>query len=179
MKSPKDDTRFKNRVLRFLLVIAYFPLSLSIIGLLAYHMRCPSPVVGRYPFADVFFFYAHPLNLKYIDVHSISLWFSFLFLVLLATSAGTSRKIVTITQLRVMMITLAIVVTILVDIFFNTLIGLTPMTVDARRDVLIPLFLYVDLHLILLFLYTYLPPFRGAAQARSVSLGRTLPFSLR
>ena len=179
MHNPEKSARFKNRVLRFLLVIAYFPMSLSVIGLLAYHMRCPSPVVGRYPFADVFFFYAHPLNLKYIDVHSISLWFSFLFLVLLASSAGTSKTVVTRMQLRIVLVTLAIVVTHLVDIFFNTLIGLTSLAVDTRRDVLIPLFLYLDVHLILLFLYTYLPPFRGAAQARTASSRQAIPFSLR
>jgi len=178
MNSPTKRARFNSRALRILLVIAYFPLSLSMIGLLAYHMRCPSPVVGRYPFADVFFFYAHPLNLKYIDVHSISLWFGFLFLVLLASSAETSTKIVTRMQLRIVLVTLAIVVTHLVDIFFNTLIGLTSMNVDTRRDVLIPLFLYVDVHLILLFLYTYLPPFRRA-NPRGVAPGHTLSLSLR
>jgi hypothetical protein len=160
-------------------VIAYFPVSLSVIGLLAYHMRCPSPVVGRYPFADVFFYYAHPLNLKYIDFHSIALWFAFLFLILLASSAGTSEKIVTRTQLRIVLVTLAILFTLLVDIFFNTLIGPYPMDMEKRRDILIPLFLYVDVHLILLFLFTYLPPFRRKESPRAATSRPALPFRLR
>ncbi|MGB2907796.1 MAG: hypothetical protein WBB73_11860 [Candidatus Aminicenantaceae bacterium] len=167
MSRPKKRTRFKRRLLRCVLVMAYFPLSLSVIGLLAYHMRCPSPLVGRYPFPDVFLFYAHPLNLKYLAVHSVSLLFSFLFLVLLASAAETARTVLTRMQLRIVLMTLIIVFTILTDIFFNTLIGLSSLSINARRDILIPLFLYVDVHLILLFLYTFLPAFRRGIPIRT------------
>jgi len=167
MSRPNKRTRFRNRLLRSVLVIAYFPLSLSIIGLLAYHMRCPSPVVGRYPFRDVFLFYANPLNLKYLAAHSISLLFGFLFLILLASCAETDRPVLTRMQLRIMLVTLIIVFTVLTNIFLNTLLGLSSLNIDARRDILLPLFLYVDVHLILLFLYTFLPLFRRTMPIRT------------
>jgi hypothetical protein len=155
----------KGTIRRVLQVLVYFPVSFSVIGLLAYHVRFPSPVPGRYPFKQVFLFYANPFKPGYSPVHFYTLIFCSAFLLLLLIRDFRTAPIVTMTQLRIILLVLLTIVTLLVDIFFKTLIGLTDFTHEFRRDILLPLFLHVDVHLALLYLWTYLPFARARARA--------------
>ena len=147
----------KGTVSRVLQALLYFPVSFSVIGLVAYHVRFPGPVIDRYPFKDVFLFYANPLNPGDARIHLWTLIFCSAFLLLLITRDSRTEAIVTLTQLRILLLIPLTIVTLLVDILFNTLIGASALGPQARRDILLPLFLHVDVHLFLLFLWTYLP----------------------
>jgi len=145
-----------NKKLRnnLLLLILYIPISCSLIGVLAYYMRSPSPVSGSYPFLDVFWHYANPFNNTYSRVHLITIVFSLAYLLFMALSASSSKPIISIFHFRVFLLILIVLITIIVMIF--NVIG---PRYSTPQDIL-RLFLYVDVHLIILMLLTYLPIFR-------------------
>ena len=145
----------KRQKYKLLLLILYIPVSCSLIGLLAYYMRFPSPVLWSYPFLDVFWFYANPLNGNFIVVHLPALVLSLAFLILMIISANSSKPIITIYPIRIILLMLIALITILV-VVFN---AITPALFQARNYYML-LFLYVDVHLILVFLLTFLPLFR-------------------
>ena len=138
-----------------LLLILYVPISCSVIGLLAYQMRNPSPVSGEYPFLDVFWHYANPFNSTYSSVHFLTLGFSIAFLLFMILSVSTSKPIISIFHIRIFLLVLIILITLIVMIF----VVLGPRYAATPQDI-IRLFLYVDVHLILLMILTYLPFFR-------------------
>ncbi|UCE41852.1 MAG: hypothetical protein JSV17_02365 [Candidatus Aminicenantes bacterium] len=137
-----------------LLIILYIPISCSLIGLLAYQMRSPSPVSGAYPFLDVFWHYANPFNSTYSSVHLLTLTLSIAFLFFMALSVSTSKPVISIFHIRIFLLVLIVLITIIVMIFV-----VTGPQFTTPQDI-ISLFLYVDVHLILLMLLTYLPIFR-------------------
>ena len=155
MSSLRIASALRKRKNVLFLLILYFPISFCLIGILAYFMRCPSPVNGSYPFIDVFWFYANPLNSNFSSVHMPTLVFSFAFLLLMVISASISKPVITIFQIRIILLTLIVLITLLVTIFLN----IEPL-VKQREYVLMNLFLYVDVDLILVFLFTFLPLFR-------------------
>ena len=136
-----------------LLLVLYVPISCSLIGLLAYQMRSPSPVSGDYVFSDVFWHYANPLNSTYSSVHSLTLVLSIAFLLFMALAVSTSKPIISLFHIRVFLLVLIVLITIIVMIFV-----VFPQYF-TRQDI-IRLFLYVDVHLILLMILTYFPIFR-------------------
>jgi hypothetical protein len=137
-----------------LLLILYIPISCSLIGLLAYQMRSPSPVSGDYPFFDVFWHYANPFNSTYSSVHLITIVFSLAYLLFMALSVSSSKPIISIFHIRIFLLVLIVLITLIVMIF--VVIG---PRYSTPQDI-IRLFLYVDVHLILLMLFTYFPFFR-------------------
>ena len=137
-----------------LLLILYIPISCSLIGILAYQMRSPSPVSGDYAFLDVFWHYANPFNSTYSSVHLLTLVLSLAFLLFMVLSVSSSKPIISIFHIRIFLLVLIILITLIVMIF--VVLGPSHST---PQDI-IRLFLYVDVHLILLMFLTYLPIFR-------------------
>lgn len=155
MSSLKIIDGLKKHKTKLLLLILYIPVSCSLIGLLAYYMRCPSPVLWSYSFFDVFWFYANPLNGNFIVVHLPALVLSLAFLLLMIISTNSSKPIITIYPIRIILLVLIALITIFV-LVFNVI---TPLLFQAKNYYML-LFLYVDVHLILVFLLTFLPLFR-------------------
>ena len=137
-----------------LLLILYVPISCSLIGILAYQMRSPSPVSGDYPFLDVFWHYANPFNSTYSSVHLLTLGLSIAFLLFMILSLSSAKPVISIFHIRIFLLVLIVLITLIVMIF----VALGPGH-STPQDI-IRLFLYVDVHLILLMLLTYLPFFR-------------------
>ncbi len=151
----------KRGIIKSVLVISYFPLSFCLIGLLAYQMRCPSPIEGSYPFKAVFLYYANPLNLRFIGIHLPTLILSFVFLLLMVSYAGTAKPLITLTQIRIILLTLIVIVTVFANILY-----VCEGPLFAHEYVFMRLFLYVDVDLILLYLLTYIPIFRNLKPAQ-------------
>jgi hypothetical protein len=155
MSSPRNVNPLKRLLKKSILILCYFPISFSLIGILAYQMRTPSPVEGSYPFKDVFMYYANPFNSNFSDIHIPALIFSFAFLLLMVTLTDSPKPIITLTQIRILLLILIILITIIVQSILTS--GLLDY---INRYFFMTLFLYVDVHLILLYLFTYLPTFR-------------------
>lgn len=124
------------------------------IGILAYQMRSPSPVSGSYLFLDVFWYYANPFNSDFSGVHLLTMVLSLAYLLFMALSLSSSKPIISIFHIRIFLLILIVLITLIVMIF----VVLGP-GYSTPQDI-IRLFLYVDAHLILLMLFTYLPIFR-------------------
>lgn len=150
-KMRSINKRLRNNLL---LLILYIPVSCSLIGLLAYQMRSPSPMSGDYQFLDVFWHYANPFNSTYSSVHLLTLGISIAFLLYMTLSVSTLKPVISIFHIRIFLLVLIVLITLIVMIF----IVLGPQN-STPQDI-IRLFLYVDVHLILLMLLTYLPIFR-------------------
>ncbi len=155
MKTPKAQKY------SFWLLILYIPVSCGLIGILAYWMRLPSPVSGRYPFLDVFWNYANPFNSDFKSLHLPTLVFGLACLLLMTISVKAPKPVISVFHLRVLLLILIVLITIFVKVFL-----VTGPFVDLRQEGSMGLFLYVDVHLILLFLITYLPFFRKLSPAK-------------
>lgn len=155
MKTPKPQKY------ALWLLILYIPVGCSLIGILAYWMRLPSPISGRYPFVDVFWHYANPFNSDFISLHLPTLVFSLAFLLFMAISVNTSKPIISVVHIRVLLLILIVLITMFVKVFS---VSLGPL--GLRQEGSMGLFLYVDVHLILLYLITYLPIFRKLKTAK-------------
>jgi hypothetical protein len=155
MSSQRNVNTLKRILTKSILVLCYFPISFCLIGILAYQMRTPSPVEGSYPFVDVFLYYANPINSSFSSIHLPALIFSLAFLILMVTLTDTPKPIITLTQIRILLLILIVIITIIIQIVLTS--GLLNY---AHRYFFMTLFLYVDVHLILLYLLTYLPVFR-------------------
>jgi hypothetical protein len=79
---------------------------------------------------------------------------SLMVLLLLATLLESSKTIIALNHVRVILLVLIVVVTLFVQILWT----IEPRS--SRRYAFMPLFLYADVDLILLYLLTYLPVFR-------------------
>ena len=155
MSSQRNVNSLKRILKKSILVLCYFPISFSLIGILAYQMRTPSPVEGGYPFKDVFLYYANPFNAIFSSIHLPALIFSFVFLLLMVTLVDSPKPIITLTQIRILMLILIVLITGIVQVILTS--GLLDY---VYRYFFMTLFLYVDVYLILLYLLTYLPTFR-------------------
>jgi len=155
MSSPKIVNALKRHKCGLFLLILYIPISCSLIGILAYYMRLPIPVSGSHPFRDVFRFYANPLNSDFSSVHLPALVLSFAYLLYMIISVNTPKPIITIFHIRVFLLILIVLITTLV-VVSNVIVPFSSIEFQSS----IRLFLYVDVHLIFIFLLTYLPIFR-------------------
>jgi hypothetical protein len=116
-------------------------------------MRSPSPVNGDYPFFDVFWYYANPFNSTYSGAHLITLGLSIGILLFMALAVSSPKPIVSIFHIRIFLLILIVLITMITMIFI--VVPRPPSPQDIIR-----LFLYVDVHLIILMLLSYLPLFR-------------------
>ena len=155
MSSQRNVNSLKRIVAKSILILCYFPISFCLIGILAYQMRTPSPVEGSYPFVDVFLYYANPFNSNFSSIHLPALIFNFTFLLLMVTLVDSPKPIITLTQIRILLLILIVLITSIVQVILTS--GLLDY---VYRYFFMTLFLYVDVHLILLYLLTYLPTFR-------------------
>jgi hypothetical protein len=166
MNSAGREKVSKHQEYALLLLILYVPISCSLVGVLAYWMRLPSPVSGRYPFPDVFWHYANPFNSDFVSLHLPTLVFSLIFLLFVGISVNLSKPIISIVHIRVLLLILIVLITVFVKVFL--VLGpvgvLEPIGLGRKGSV--GLFLYGDVHLILLYLITYLPIFRKLRPAK-------------
>ena len=144
----------KKQRIGLLLLILYIPVSCCIIGILANYMKSPSIVIESDSFFVVFWSYANPFNSNLGYAHLLTLFLSLAFLLLMILSTNTSKPIISIFQIRIVLLMLIAVITIFVMIFTV----LMPLHYKPQFPLL--LFLHVDVHLILVFLLTFLPLFR-------------------
>ncbi len=155
MSAVKILNALKRHQFKLLLLILYVPISCSLIGLLAYYMRCPSPVVGSYPFLDVFLFYGLPFFGDFGVVYLPALVLSLAFLLLMVISTDSPKPIITIYPIRIILLVLIALVTILAIVINN----IAPLRFRPYYYYML-LFLYADVPLILVFFLTFLPLFR-------------------
>lgn len=154
MSPSKIVNALKKQKIGLLLLILYVPVSCCIIGILANYMKSPSIVIESDSFIDVFWFYANPFNSNLGHVHLLTLMLGLGFLLLMILSTNASKPIISIFQIRIVLLMLIAVITIFVMIFTV----LMPLHYKPQYPLL--LFLHVDVHLILVFLLTFLPLFR-------------------
>ena len=146
-------------------VLAFLPASAVTVGLLAWVMLLKVPSAAGREFLDVFISYALRLpgdpNLLRWAAPALGL----VLLTLLSVALRSSRPLITIVPVRVLLLTLIAVLTILVRIF-SVVIPLTPSSgVEGGFEAVAPLtaylFLFMDVDLCLVFLATFLPVYRG------------------
>ena len=154
MSLTKIVNALKKNKSKLLLLILYIPLSCCLIGILAYYMKSPGIFIENYSFIDVFWLYANPFSSNFGCAHLLTLMLSLAFLLLMILSTNTSKPIISIFQIRIVLLMLIAAITIFVMIFTV----LMPFHVKPQYPLL--LFLHVDVDLILVFLITFLPFFR-------------------
>ena len=150
----------RKRFLKSIWVLVYFPFSFSLIGILAYVARLRSPSADSYAFRDVFSYYANPLQPSFIGIHLPAMILTFTFLVFMICLASAPKPLFTLFQIRLILLMLLGVITILVKILLTVLVYAPFRPLDLKEFIYIPLFLYIDVHILLLYLLTYLPKFR-------------------
>ena len=156
--APKQNTR------GIWLLVFYLPISCAVIGLLSYLMRLPVPVTGRRAFSDVFWAYA----LRFPSDFSVLRWVApalgWVLLLLMLVAVRTRKPILTLVEIRVVLLVLIVIVTLVAKIFAN-LIGATPGSArgtvyQGTKNLVTLLFLFVDVDLILVLLASYLRIFK-------------------
>jgi len=147
------------------LLVLYLPISCAVIGLLSYLMRLPVPVTGRHAFSDVFWAYA----LRFLSDFSVLRWIApalgWVLLLLMVVAVRTRKPILTLVEIRVVLLVLIVIVTLLAKIFAN-IIGATPGSArgafyEGTKNLITLLFLFVDVDFILVLLASYLPIFKS------------------
>jgi hypothetical protein len=150
-----STVRASRGILSFIWAVLFVPASCLAAGVLAYLMRLSAPVSGGNGFWAVLRGYAPFWPGTYGVRHIPSLLLSVAVLLLLPVSQRTHKPVVTLAQIRVILLVLLALLTILVKI----LSVLAPMGPTTRSAV--PLFIYADLDLFLIFLMTFLPLYRN------------------
>lgn len=143
-----------NRIMPYIWVVLFIPASCLAAGVLAYVMRLSAPVSGGNGFWDVLRGFAPFWPGTYGVRHIPSLMLSIAVLLLLPVSQRTRKPVVTLLQVRIILLVLLALLTVLLKIF----IVLAPMGFTAKATA--PLFIYADLDLFLVFLMTFLPFYR-------------------
>jgi hypothetical protein len=146
--------RESKRIWPYIWVVLFIPASSLAAGVLAYIMRLSAPVSGGNGFWDVLRGFAPFWPRTYGVRHIPSLMLSVAVLLLLAVSQRARKPVVTLLQIRVILLVLLALLTILVKIFM--VIAL----MDSTAKAFTPLFIYADLDLFLVFLMTFLPFYR-------------------
>jgi hypothetical protein len=150
------------RSLAYVWIVLFIPASAVSAGILAAIMRLTDPVTGSGGLWAVLWGFAPFWPGTYGVRHIPSLVLSLAVLLLLAASRRTRKPVVSLLQIRIILLILLCLITILAKIF----IVVAPM--DGTAKTVIPLFLYADLDLFLVFLLTFLSSFRrpGARSER-------------
>ena len=142
------------RIWPYIWIVLFIPASSLAAGALAYFMRLSAPVSGGNGFWDVLRGYAPFWPGTYGARHIPSLILSVAVLLLLAVSQRARKPVVTMVQIRVILLVLLALLTIPVKVFM--VIAL----MDSTAKAVTPLFIYADLDLFLVFLMTFLPFYR-------------------
>lgn len=146
--------RESKRIGPYIWAVLFIPISGVAAGVLAYIMLLSAPVSGGHGFWDVLRGFAPFWPGTYGVRHIPSLMLSVAILLLLAAPQRARKPMVTPLQIRVILLVLLALLTVLTKIFSV----LAPM--DPTTKAAIPLFIYAELDLLLVFLMTFLPVFR-------------------
>ena len=136
-------------IISWLWVVSFIPASCLLAGVLAYATNLSAPGSGRYGLWDAFQGYSPFWPGTYGIRHIPSLTLGFAVLLLLAVSRRSPRPLVSWLHIRVILIVLFCLITLLVKILFV----IAPL--GTSQDDVVPLFIYVDLDLVLTFFLTY------------------------
>lgn len=147
------------------LLVLYLPISGLVIGLLSNFLRLAVPVTGRRAFVEVFWTYA----LRFPSDFSVLRWVApalgWVLLLLMLVAVRTRKPILTLVEIRVILLVLIVIFTLLVKIFTNIMVnapGSAPgLFYEERKNLIILLFLFVDVDLILVLLASYLRTFKS------------------
>jgi len=146
------------------LLVLYLPTSCLVIGLLSNLLRLAVPLTGSRASIEVFWAYA----LRYPSDFSIGRWvapalgWSILLLMLIAVR--TRKPILTLAEIRIILLVLIVIFTLLADIFMVVFVT-TPrlpgeLLYATTKNPVILLFLFVDVDLIVVLLASYLRIFK-------------------
>jgi hypothetical protein len=143
----------------------YLPVSAAAVGILALAMRLSVPPSGARGLLEVFLAYA----LRFPGDFNFARWIApglgLVVLLFLSVAIRAARPTVSLIPIRIVLLTLVVVLTILVQIL-SVAAPLAPSAVgpDGAFEAATPqtayLFLFVDVDLILVFLATFLPAYR-------------------
>lgn len=147
------------------LLVLYLPMSCVIVGFLGNLLRLAVPFSGRQVFIDVFWNYA----LRFPNDFSILRWVApalgWLILLLMLVAIRTRKPILTLAEIRIILLVLIVLFTLFAKIFLTVLVvspGADPGSYyDRNKNLIVFLFLFVDVDLILVLLASYLPIFNS------------------
>jgi hypothetical protein len=153
---------------KFLLwpLIAYLPASALTVGLLATVMRLQIISPGGKRFLDVFLTYALRFPNDFNLIRWVAPALGLAVLVLLSLAIRSARPIITIVPVRILLLTLIALLTILVKVF-SVVVPLIPSgagtetSFETAAPLSVYLLLFVIVDLCLVFLFTFLPVYRG------------------
>ena len=148
----------KNRFWPYVWILSFVPISGLLAGILAYAMRLRAPGSGGNGFSDVLWGYGPFWPGTYGVRHIPSLILGLAVLALLIASRRGRKPVVTVFQIRVILLVLIVLLTVFFKIF---MVVMWPDPVKRQPlSEAMPLFLYADLDLILVLVATFLPAFR-------------------
>jgi len=146
------------------LLVLYLPTSCLVIGLLSNLLRLAVPMTGSQASIEVFWAYA----LRYPSDFSIVRWIApalgWGILLLMLISVRTRKPVLTLAEIRVILLVLIVIFTLLAKIFMVVFVK-TPslpreLLYATTKNPVILLFLFVDIDLILVLLASYLRIFK-------------------
>lgn len=147
------------------LLVLYLPISGLVIGLLSNFLRLAVPGTGRREFMGVFWTYA----LRFPNDFSVLRWIApalgWILLLLMLVALRTRKPILTLVEIRVILLVLIVIFTLLAKTFMTIMIGTAPGSApelfnEGAKNLIILLFLFVDVDLILVLLASYLRIFK-------------------
>jgi hypothetical protein len=144
--------------LRYAWIVLFVPTSSLLAGILAYLMSLSAPGSGGNGLSDVIRGYAPFWPGTYGVRHIPSLILSLAVLFLLDVSRRARKPIVTLFQIRVILLVLIALLTIVFKVF--SVVWPLDVASRATMEEAQALFIYADLDLCLIFLLTFLPAFR-------------------
>jgi len=159
MNIPKTAAPTAKPKTRWLLLVAYVPLCCIVIGWLAYVMKLKALPSGGYAFKDVFWSYAVPRPGTPSIFHIPALAIGLFVLVLLISLSYSPKPVMTLFQVRIILLVLIAVLTLLAKIW--SAVGPLAATDGESGYFKLSLFLlFTDIDIVVVFLMTFLPPFR-------------------
>lgn len=163
MGHKQKETARRRRPGRWLLLLAYIPASCVLVGLTAHLLKLKALTAESYAFKDVFWSYAIPLPGTLSGLHLPALALGFASLLLLIVMADLKKPILTLLQVRVIVLVLIVLLTIIAKI--GSVVeplseGFRVSAGFVAPELMLP-FLFAGVDLILIYLLTFLPMFRG------------------
>ena len=148
---------------RWLLVLAYVPASCCLVGLTANLLKLQALTAKSHAFKDVFWSYAVPVPGTLSGLHLPALALGFVTLLLLIAMANSKKPVLTLLQVRVILLVLIVLFTIIAKI--GSVIAPLSEGFKVSEGFMVPElmlpFLFAGIDLILIYLLTFLPMFRG------------------
>ncbi len=141
---------------QWILLVAYIPLCCLATGLIAFYMRLKALGSGSVAFKDVFWSYAVPRPGTLSGIHIPALAIGLIILFLLVSLSYWSKPVLTLFQVRIILLVLIALFTILAKIMLTT----APFLVETGALKPSLFLLFADIDIVVVFLATFLPMFR-------------------